>query len=368
MEPIARGSVGPEVEDVQRRLTGLGLLHPPDDRLPAGDDAPGMFGAATELAVRTFQRQRRLPADGVVDVETWATLVAASFRLGDRMLFLTRPLLRGDDVRELQTRLNRLGFDAGFDDGLFGPLTRAALAAFQSEVGLEADGMLGPASVDALLRLHRDHHDRPAFVARERAQLRRPARTSLVGARILLDPANGPEVPGHHAPDGTPEHAITWAIAAGVEGRLTALGAQVVLSRGPRTSPSAPERAAIANRSDVEVIVSIGLNGAPSPHHRGACATYFGTDRHASETGRALAEELLARTVTALGVPDCRAHPAAVSILRLSRAPAAIVEPGFLTNPDDAGRLIDPAGQRAVAEAVAAGLVTFLTGQRDPAA
>ena len=360
MEPISRGSIGPEVEDVQRRLTGLGDGVP--DPCAADGDPLGEFGPATERAVRAFQQTRQLPADGIVSDETWAALVAASFRLGDRMLFLTRPLLRGDDVRELQLRLNRLGFDAGFVDGVFGPLTSAALRAFQSETGLEDDGMLGPASAELLARLHRDHHAAPAYAARERAELRRPPRTTIVGARVLVDPANGPDVPGHRAPDGTFEHELTWALAAGVEGRLTALGARVLLSRGPRTSPSAEERATLANDADVEAIVSIGLNGSPSSRVRGATASYFGTAGHVSERGQRLADLLLDAAVGVLGVPDCRAHPSTVQILRRSRATAAVVEPGFLTNTEDAALLCDPERRRALAHALADGVAAFLTG------
>jgi N-acetylmuramoyl-L-alanine amidase len=209
MEAIAAGSLGPEVEDVQRRLVGLGLLLE-----VAAEAERGLFGRATERGVRALQQQRGLPADGVVDSETWQVLVSASFRLGDRMLFGTRPMLRGDDVRELQLRLNRLGFDAGFDDGVFGPMTRTALADFQSEVGLDADGILGPQTLDQLQRLSRDHQAQPVFLARERSQLRRPARASLVGARLVIDPANGPDVPGWRAADGTTEHEVTWAIAS----------------------------------------------------------------------------------------------------------------------------------------------------------
>jgi len=353
MEPISRGSTGAEVEDVQRRLRDLGLL--------ADGCEPGVFCDITERSVRQLQRQCGLPSDGVVDNETWSALVAASFRLGDRMLFETRPMLRGDDVRELQLRLNLLGFDAGFDDGIFGPSTRAALEAFQSEVGLDADGILGPSSVDHLVRLRRDHQGQPAYLARERSQLRRARRDSLSGARILLDPANGPEVPGWIAPDGTPEHAITWAIVSAAEGRLVALGANVMLSRGPRTSPSAAERAALANGSEAELIVSIGLNGSASPSDRGATASYFGTQRAVSEVGRRLAEVLLERTVATLGTPDCRSHPTTVSILRMSRAPATVLEPGFLTNAEDAALLCDAAHQRRIADAIVDGIAAFLT-------
>jgi N-acetylmuramoyl-L-alanine amidase len=357
MDPIALRSTGPHVEDVQRLLSGVGFA-------PTGDE-PGVFGPSTERSVRGLQQRHGLPADGIVDHETWQVLVAASYRLGDRLLFRTRPMLRGEDVRDLQLRLSRLGFDPGIADGVFGPDTERALLAFQTEVGLVVDGIVGAESLEQLARLHRAHHAAPASMARERSQLRRPARTDLRGARILLDPANGPAVPGVVAADGTPEHIITWAIASLAEGRLAALGASVLLSRGPSTSPDAAERASVANENDVETIVSIGLSRSDSPRACGATASYFGTGQSVSELGRSLADHLLARTVAVLGTPDCRSHPSAVSILRLSRAPAVVLEPGFLTSPDDARLLTDPDVQRRLADAIVDGLADHFTGPPD---
>jgi peptidoglycan hydrolase-like protein with peptidoglycan-binding domain len=69
MIAIQSGSVGAEVEDVQRRLTALGLS--------CGADDAGRFGSATGEAVRTFQQQRGLQADGIVGPDTWRSLVAA---------------------------------------------------------------------------------------------------------------------------------------------------------------------------------------------------------------------------------------------------------------------------------------------------
>ena len=354
MDPIALRSTGPHVEDVQRLLNDLGFTVVADE--------PGVFGPDTERGVRGLQQRHGLPADGIVDQETWQVLVAAAYRLGDRLLFRTRPMLRGEDVRDLQLRLSRLGFDPGLVDGVFGPDTERALLGFQTEVGLVVDGIVGAESLEQLTRLHRAHHAAPASMARERSQLRRPTRSDLRGARILIDPANGPAVPGVVAPDGTPEHEITWAIASLAVGRLTALGASALLSRGPNTSPDAGERAAVANEADVEVIVSVGLSRGDSPRACGASASYFGTGQYVSELGRSLADHLLARTVAVLGTPDCRSHPAAVSILRLSRAPAVVLEPGFLTNPDDARRLADPDVQRRLADAIVDGLADHLTG------
>ena len=360
MEPISVGSVGPAVEDVQRRLALLGL--------PCDPDEPGVFGSATQAALRTFQQRRGLPADGVVGDDTWRSLVGASFRLGDRMLYITRPMMQGDDVRDLQRRLNRLGFDAGYDDGLYGPQTAEAVREFQLNVGLAVDGIAGPSTVDLVLRLHRQHQEAPAYAVRERERLLRPARTSIAGARVMVDAGHGPDEPGLVGPEGTPEHEVTWALASLVEGRLAALGAHVVLGRGPATTPTPSERAAHANAEDVEAILSIHCNGLDSPEARGAAAYYFGTDGYVSEAGRMLAQLSVAAVCRAVDTPDCRTHPSTSALLRESRAPAVIVEPEFLTHPEEGPALATAAHQRAIAGALAEAILTFLLGEHAQAA
>jgi N-acetylmuramoyl-L-alanine amidase len=355
VEPISHGLVGPEVEDVQRRLADLGISCEPDDR--------GEFGDATLTAVRTFQQQRGLPADGIVWLDTWRALVGASYRLGDRMLYVTRPLLQGDDVRDLQRRLNRLGFDSGYDDSVYGPQTFDAVREFQLNVGLPADGITGPDTVDQLRRLHRQHQEAPAYAVREREELRRPPRLSVAGARVMIDAGYSEHRHGHRAPDGTPEHEITWAIANLVEGRLAARGAQVVLGRGPTTSPTPSQRAALANREDVEAILSIHGNALSNPAARGAAAYYFGTDGYVSERGRRLAQLSVDAVCAAVETPHCRTHPSTSAVLRESRAPAAIVEPGFLTHPEEGRALLDAGYQRRIADALADAMVAFLLGE-----
>ncbi|SDF40776.1 3D domain-containing protein [Sporolituus thermophilus] len=47
----------------------------------------------------------------------------------------------GDDVRELQIKLNGLGFNAGTVDGIFGPKTQNAVKMFEKANNLESDGI-----------------------------------------------------------------------------------------------------------------------------------------------------------------------------------------------------------------------------------
>jgi peptidoglycan hydrolase-like protein with peptidoglycan-binding domain len=51
-----------------------------------------------------------------------------------------RPAYDRELVRQIQTRLNTLGFDAGAPDGLYGPGTRGAIEDFQRSAGIAVDG------------------------------------------------------------------------------------------------------------------------------------------------------------------------------------------------------------------------------------
>ncbi len=353
MEPHYRpGDSGPEVRDVQRRLADLGH---------DVDDTPGRFGDATARAVRGFQQERGLLADGVVGPDTWRALVEAAWKLGDRVLYQTRPTMRGDDVRELQDRLDRIGLEVGGQDGILGPETTAAVVEFQLMQGLKADGQAGSLTIAALHRVGRDHQSIAASQVLERHRLgRRRHLVSLSGSCIVVDPGGAPGAPGHGSPDGVPDHAVTWSIASRLHGRLGALGARPVLARGPGNAPSSSERAALANREDPDVVLSLQINGLDSPAAHGVAAYYFGTGDTVSVPGRELADRMVATVAGATGTLNCRAHPSTATLLRETRAVAVAVELGFLTHPEEGRALADADHQAVLVEALLDGLRGWL--------
>ena len=80
--------------------------------------------------------------------EIEATLpVVFSFK---RLLKLKKPYLRGEDIKVLQEALNKLGFNCGKVDGVYGTATQAAVKAYQKAKKLTIDGIVGKQTVTAL--------------------------------------------------------------------------------------------------------------------------------------------------------------------------------------------------------------------------
>jgi murein DD-endopeptidase MepM/ murein hydrolase activator NlpD len=109
----------------------------------------GVLGPGTESALRNFQRQAGLPADGVPGVRTRRALGRYGRRapLGGRQLTLGK---RGWDVAALQFALAWHGFPSKTFDGHFASHTDAALRGFQRWAGLSSDGVAGPGTIAAL--------------------------------------------------------------------------------------------------------------------------------------------------------------------------------------------------------------------------
>ena len=355
-----RGDVGPAVTEFHERLTGLGLL--------AADSGPhDAFDDALDSAVRHFQQQRGLSVDGLVGPQTIRSLDEAHWSLGDRLLqYQVSHPLRGDDVATLQQRLTDMGFDPGRVDGIFGRQTSAAVHDFQRNVGLPADGTCGPATLSALERLSRTVTGGAPHALREHEAIRRFGSTPA-GRVVVVDAGHGGPDRGCMSPsmDGLVEADIAFDVAARVEGRLTALGANAFLTRPRDLDVELDEqsRAEFANQARADLVVSIHCESSGSDDARGVSTYYYGGDRAGahSAVGERLAnlvqEEIVART----DLIDGRTHRKTWDLLRWTTMPAIRVEIGYLSNAADAARLRDPAFRDVVAEAIVSGVHQLFT-------
>lgn len=253
----------------------------------------GPYDLELEAAVRRFQRDRGLLESGLVDLTTWRAIVEAGYRLGDRLLYLRRPPLRGDDVAWLQNALGSLGFDPGRVDGIFGARTRSALIEFQSNVGLPADGICGVATIEELRRVgaHRGAHVHSVIerLTRERGGRKLADVAVVVSAEVVLE-----------------------GVAELVGSRIRRHGTSVVVV----ASDDQSELARIINNTGPDVFFYFGYSLG------GEYVAYYSGYSYVSPVGRQLASEL----VEGLG-PERRVALRGMSlpVLRETRAPGAAI-------------------------------------------
>jgi N-acetylmuramoyl-L-alanine amidase len=332
------GDEGSEVRGVQERLLAAGEVIDPSE-------LGGRFGPSTDAAVRSFQSRRSLRVDGLVGPDTWGHLVEASYRLGDRTLYLRAPHFRGDDVRDLQRKLNALGFDAGREDGVLGHETDVAVRDFQRNVGNEPDGVVGLHTIATLARMRPLEGAASRAMVREREQVRR-MRGTIEGQVVAIDPG--------HGPDGLGFNDVHFAMATALAEELARVGAKPALLRDRDDNPDTSERARRANELGAAVCVSLHL-GSGEPDAGGPACSYFGTDRTHSPAGMRLAGLLLQELEREFGCRG-RLQRLAPSLLRETRMTAVQIEPLFRTNEREAQMIADSAFAVRVGRAVAVGV------------
>jgi len=128
---VQRGDTGPRVVTIQYLLNARG----------AGLAVDGIFGPATQQAVRNFQASHGLYVDGKVGAATWPKLIIQVQRGST-----------GNAVRAVQWSLrNVYGFYNLAVDGIFGPATQNAVFKFQARFHIGVDGIVGPVTWNTLV-------------------------------------------------------------------------------------------------------------------------------------------------------------------------------------------------------------------------
>lgn len=323
---IRRGDRGEAVRDMKTRLHALGYD-------PGTGEPLEEFGPGTEAAVRAFQSARALRVDGICGQQTWSALVESGYSLGDRLLCRREPMLRGDDVAILQRALNALGFDAGKEDGIFGPRTDDGLHEFQRNAGITVDGICGPETLTALQRVSRDAAGSVAAVRERDALLREPQ--ALAGRRVFLAVEAGLE-----------------ALADGIRRGLSRALAEVVTESA---IDDQSKLAVEANAWEADLVVFLRLGDSA-----GFGCAYYARGDFRSERGHRFAQCLLDELGHVAGGDVQAPVGKGYALLRETRAPAVVCElaragdaaqvGALVTRANEIGRAIVIGIRRAVEE------------------
>lgn len=200
---------------------------------------------------------------------------------------------------------------------------------------------------------------------------RQPLRT------IVLDPGHGGVEHGTQGVNsGRPEKTLTLDLANRLKPLLAAAGLRVVLTRTDDDMVSLADRVEFAQKKHADLFVSVHFNSGGSatgietyclppggtaststPSERGGEGSLAGN--RFDEQNVWLAHNVQRSLTRATGAVDRGVRRARFYVLRDEACPAILIEGGFLSNPVEEKRLLDPAYRDRLAKAIADGILAY---------
>lgn len=197
---------------------------------------------------------------------------------------------------------------------------------------------------------------------------------------VVLDPGHGGQDSGARSATGLTEKAVCLDISLRVRRHLSALGYTVYLTRHQDQYLTLEERARRANAWNADVFVSIHANASTNTEASGIetfvlaipgeVSTNHSTQVQPSvlahpgnafdAANMALGFSLQRSMLVATRVEDRGVRRARFSVLRDTSAPSALVEVGFLSNPNEAAQLGTGAYRERLAQSIAQGIDLYL--------
>lgn len=164
-QELNRGDTGVPVRELQYFLTFIGIFN--NNISPLNID--GVFGEATENAVKSFQQAYGIPITGIVTPQVWEVIYSAYVGMINSLQegflppsvalypgFPIRLGSRGEGVRYIQEYLNYISdtyteIPKVTADGVFGPATDNAVVTYQRIFGLTPNGVVGSVTWNSIV-------------------------------------------------------------------------------------------------------------------------------------------------------------------------------------------------------------------------
>ena len=186
---LKQGSNGEAVKKLQKRLIELGYLT---------GSADGDYGRATTDAVKAFQKQAGLTADGIAGASTQKAVYSSDAKskkteadeIEDQLDSIKSTLSMGSsgsEVTSLQKRLINLNYMSGSADGSFGAKTRDAVMLFQKQTGLTVDGKAGKTTINKLFASSAEKYDGKTTISSSSSSSSSGSSSSSKSSVILAD-------------------------------------------------------------------------------------------------------------------------------------------------------------------------------------
>jgi len=177
---------------------------------------------------------------------------------------------------------------------------------------------------------------------------------SLEGLTIVLDPGHGGKDPGSIGLDGVQEKELIMTISEKVAQQLRAAGADVVFTRTGDYFISLEQRVGISHDHNADAFISLHYNAFPVITVQGI-NTYF----YSNGANHELASEIQSALAKNIAMQNRGTSQADFHVLRENNNLAALIELGFITNPDDLLTIQTADYQNGVANGITDGLINY---------
>lgn len=179
---------------------------------------------------------------------------------------------------------------------------------------------------------------------------------------VILDPGHGGTDPGKVGINEAMEKDINLAVAERVREKLSNRGIRVVMTREDDVSEGSKlqdmkKRVEKINQLKPDLVVSIHQNSYTKESVRGAQVFYFAKSEVGKSAAEIMQEEL--RLMDPENQRDVKANQD-FYLLKKTEVPTIIVECGFLSNSDEAQKLVTEEYQEKIAESICIGIIKWL--------
>lgn len=180
----------------------------------------------------------------------------------------------------------------------------------------------------------------------------------LENITICIDPGHGGDEDGVVGPLGIPEKQVNLEISNKLKDNLEKMGANVLMTRTVDEEVDLYDRVKFANYNDAQILLSIHNNSLPdgrNPYIEHGTSTYY---YHSQALP--LAKILHKAMLEDLGFDDFGLFWSSFVLTRPHEPLAVLLELGFMINPDEHAKIIDPEFQDRAAKSIARGLAYFM--------
>lgn len=199
----------------------------------------------------------------------------------------------------------------------------------------------------------------------------------LAGEVIVIDPGHGGVDGGAVSKDGVIEKEITLKIAVFLRDYLQEAGAYVVMTResdidlaepntqniSKRKAEDLMKRVHLIKEKQANAVISIHLNAFPQSRYSGAQTFYHPSRKENKRLASFIQQSLIHHLENTDRIPKQKGD---VYLLKESPVPTALVEVGFLSNPEETKLLRTEDYQRKIAASIYSGIIGFYSDQQEP--